>query len=147
MYLLPFQLQASSTQDQLRSVFDKHDFDFLFTCGYAKPISLVKLADVRQLVKTVWLHYVKFNPRVELEELRRGICETLQLDSLISAHAERVWKLLVSSKMYNVTSSYLQDIFVIHYSLEGSNNRIDEEAVVFSWFDYISECEGTYVHS
>ena len=109
-------------------------------------MSLVKLAVVRQLVRTVLLHYVKFRPCVELEELRRGIRETLLFDSLILTHADCVWKLLVSSKLYNVTPSYLQDAFVIHYSVEGSNNRIDEEADVLS-YDYIYECEGKSVVS
>lgn len=128
----------------MRAVFQKHDFDFLFTCGYAKLPSQVKLTDVRQLVRTVWLHYVKFNPRVELEELRKGICETLALNTLISSYADCMWKLLVSSNTFNVTPSYLQDKFVIHYSPEGSNKRIEEEAIVFSWYDYVSECEGAY---
>ena len=107
-------------------------------------MSLVKLADVSELVR---IACVKFRTCVELEELRRGIRETLLFESLILTHADCVWKLLVSSKLYNVTPSYLQDAFVIHYSVEGSNNRIYEEAVVLSWYDYIYECEGKYVVS
>ena len=129
--------------DELKSVFSKDNFDFLIACGYTKATSLVKMTDVQQLVKAVWLHFVKFNIRVELEELRKGLRETLEFHKVVSTYPDCVWKFLVSSTTYNLTSSYLQSVFVIIYSDEGSNFRIHEEAIVFSWLEYITECEGT----
>ena len=126
-------------------VFQKYDFDFLFTCGYTKAISQITVNDIDQLVKTVWLHYVHYHPLAELIQLRKGIRDTLGLDNFMSMHPDCFWKLLVSSDFFSVTPAYLSDIFVIQYSDNGSNNRTKEEAIMFFWFEYISECQGTCI--
>ena len=98
-----------------------------------------------KLVKTVWLHFVQFYPHAELAQLRKGVRETLDFDRFIMMHPDCVWSLLTSSNSFNVTSSYLLDAFVILYSDEGSNKCTKEEAIVFYWYDYVSECQGMYV--
>lgn len=50
--------------------------------------------------------------------------------------------ILAYSTLFNVTVVYLQDAFAIQYSDNGSNKRTQEEAIVFHWFEYISNCEG-----
>lgn len=111
-------------------------------CGYTKGTSRVKLSDVTQLVATVWLHFVKFHPRAELDQLRKGLCETLDFKQIMALHSECVLKLLASSRSFDVTSSYVLDLFVVQYSHEGSNNRTKEEAIMLSWYDYVTECQG-----
>ena len=50
-----------------------------------------------------------------------------------------MWVLLVSSGAFNVTPQFLCDSFVIQYSDTGSHNRTHEEAVVYMWFEYITD--------
>ena len=106
---------------------------------------MIKLANVTQLVETVWKHFVYFSPHAELVQMRSGFFETLQMDRLILLYPECVFKLLAASNCFDVTPSYLMDMFVIKYSDSGSNHRTKEEAVVMLWFDYISDCQGIIV--
>lgn len=43
---------------------------------------------------------------------------------------------------FDVTVDYVQDVFAIQYSDNGSNIRTKEEAIVFHWFEYISNSRG-----
>ena len=58
----------------------------------------------------------------------------------MSTYAEKAWGLLAASTAFNVTTDYLCDAFVIQYSDNGSNNRTKEEAIIFMWYDYITDC-------
>ena len=42
--------------------------------------------------------------------------------------------------MFKVTAKYLCDSFAIHYSDNGTNHRTREEAVVYFWYVYVTEC-------
>ena len=53
------------------------------------------------------------------------------MDSLISVHTSVVLSLLVASKEFNVTPTYLVHNTIIHYS----------EAVILHWSDFISDCD------
>ena len=123
-------------------MFEKDSFDFLFTCGYNKPICQIKVLDRENLVKAVWLHYVIFHPHAELEQLKKGMYDTLGVDALMTSHPDLMWGLLAASKTYDITADYLSDSFVVHYSDNGSNNRTKEEAIILFWFDYIYESKG-----
>ena len=142
MVMFLVQVSSASTEDGLQQVLESNNFDFLFTSGYSKPTCRVRLQDKDKLVKAVWLHNVLFHPRSELEQLKRGIRDTLEMDLLIAMHHDSIWSLLASSTTFDVTSDYLSDVFVVMYSDNRSNDRTKEEAIVYSWFEYISECEG-----
>ncbi len=133
---------SATTEDELQQVFRTNDFDFLFTSGYAKPTCQVTLKDKDQLVKDVWLHNVLFHPRSELEQLKKGIVDTLEMNCLITMYRDSIWGLLASSSSFDVTPDYLIDGFIIVYSDNGSNDRTKEESIVYSWSEYISECKG-----
>ena len=47
--------------------------------------------------------------------------------------------------LFDITLEYLQDAFIIQYSLNGSNNRTKEEAIVMHWFEYIYNCKGMLI--
>lgn len=51
---------------------------------------MLKLADVTQLVETVWKHFVYFSPYAELVQMRNGVYKTLQMDRLIRLYPECV---------------------------------------------------------
>lgn len=125
----------------LRKLVDD-ELGFRFECGYSKPTSKILLSDKDKIVKAVWLHYVYFIPHAELEQLRKGLRETLQLERLMCLYPEKMYYFLASSSNFDVTASYLLDSFVIVYSEQGCNKRTSEEAVILSWTDYIMECEG-----
>ena len=119
-----------------------NELDIRFECGYTKPTNHIYLSDREKILKVVWLHYVYFVPHAELQQLRKGFRETLQLETLIYLHPEEMHSFLVASSNYDVTSDYLLDSFAIQYSEAGSNKRTVEESVILSWTDYISDCEG-----
>ena len=78
----------------------------------------------------------------ELEQLRKGFRETLQLELLICKYSDDVWWLLASSSSFDCTVEHLTDAFAVTYSDNGSNDRTKEEAIVYFWYEYISECSG-----
>ena len=81
-----------------------------------------------------------FVNHAELEQLRKGLRETLQLELLVCLHPREVWSFLVASSDYEVSSEYLLDSFAILYSEQGCNKRTAEEAVILYWNDYITDC-------
>lgn len=136
--LFLLQVCSSETEEELKHVLESNDFDFLFTSGYSKATCQVRIADKDKLVKTVWLHNVIFHPHSELQQLKKGIRDTLEMDFLIARYHDSMWGLLASSDTFDVTPDYLNDAFVVMYSDNGSNDRTKEEAIVYSWFEYIS---------
>ena len=118
----------------------REEFDFRFQCGYQKPMPSVTLEDKEMLIRCVWLHFVLYSPLAELKQLQKGLLEILQFKHLVDNYTKEVWGLLAASNMYEITSKFLCDSFVVQYSFNGSNNRIQEESIVFSWYEYISDC-------
>ena len=107
---------------------------------------MITIDDKHTMVRSIWLHFVLYHPHAELEQLREGLCNTLQVDHLIRNYNKEMWALLASSGAYNVTPQFLCNSFVIQYSENGSNNRTHEEAVVYMWFEYITDSsEGSTV--
>lgn len=49
------------------------------------------------------------------------------------------------STVFDITTEYLCDSFVVYYSDNGSNNRTKEEATVFHWYEYVPECDNVSV--
>lgn len=133
-----------STVEELRLLLSDKEFDFRFACGYTKPTQQIELSDKKEFIRSIWLHHVLFGPHAELEQLRKGFQETLQVQLLVCIHGDEVRALLASSTLFDVTVKYLQDSFVIQYSDNGSNDRTKEEAVMLFWFEYISNCKGEY---
>ena len=114
-----------NTTEDLHSLLNDSAFDFRFTCGYS--------------------NYVLFSPHAELEQLRTGFLETLQVERLLCLHDDKMRALLAYSPLFDVTVEYLLDAFVIRYSLDKSNNRTKEEAISIHWFEYISNCKGILI--
>ena len=137
---IALQVQSATTTEQLQALLNGDDYTFRFHCGYTKPSTLVSLDDKEEFARSIWLHFVLFQPHAELEQLRKGPYQTLQFELLACAHPKEVWGILAASTVFDVTPQHLCDSFVVHYSDNGSNNRNKEEAVIFFWFEYVSEC-------
>ena len=122
------------------------DVDFIYSSGFTKPISKITIDDRDQLIRTMWLHYTIYHPHAELEQLRIGLCDTLDVGTLVVTHPRCMWSLLASKGLHLAVTcdDYLIDSFVINFSCQGSNSRILEESIIFKWFEYITECEGKF---
>jgi len=108
-------------------------FDVHFDCGFQKPTHLLELSDKDKLIKAVWLHYVLFLPYAEMDQMKRGIRETLQLESFIRSYPKEMHCFLVASGSFDVTPDYLIDSMLVRYSDGGSNKHTMEEAIVLHW--------------
>lgn len=63
----------------------------LRTSGYLKPVYLLHLSDKDELIKAVWLRYMFFLPHAELEQLKKGLRGTLQLEPFICKCQRDAW--------------------------------------------------------
>ena len=84
------------------------------------------------LINVIWLHYAFFQPHTELQQLRKGFRDTLQMELLICLYPDEVRSLLCACSVFNVTAAFLLDSFVTHYSENGTNKRTLEEAVMLN---------------
>ena len=41
-----------------------------------------------------------------------------------------------------ITADIIQDLFIIDYSIHGSNNRLKEETIIMNWVSYLHDLEG-----
>lgn len=135
-------MQEANSSQRIRELLEEEEFDFRFDCGYTKPTCQIELSDREEIIKCLWLHYVFFRPHAELEQLKRGLRETLQLEALVDMHPEEMRSFLVASADFDITADYLLDSFIILYSQQGDNKRTAEEAVIMNWNDYVMECSG-----
>ncbi len=113
---------------ELKSLLSTSEFDFRFTCGYTKSPHQIQLSDREDFVHSIWLHYVLFNSYAELDQLRKGLFETLTIELVALSHGNAFRTLLVYSTLFDLTADYLDEVFVILYSDNGSNKQTLEEA-------------------
>ena len=118
--IISYKIYSITSTEELRKVED-NELEIRFECGYTKPSSQITVSDREKIVKTIWLHYVYFSPHAELIQLRKGLRETLQLEALICVYHKEVHGFLVASSSFEVTSDFLTDSFVSHYSEQGGN--------------------------
>lgn len=99
----------------MRSILGRDEFDFRFHCGYNKPTARIAMEDKQELLHCIWLHFVLFQPHAELEQMRKGMYQTLQFELLMIRYPDEVWGLLAASNQFEVTPEYLCDTFAIQY--------------------------------
>ena len=64
----------------------------------------------------------------------------MQFELLVIKIPNEIRATLASSTLFDVTAKFLNESFVVKYSPNGSNYRTKEEAIVYYWFEYISDC-------
>lgn len=99
--------------------------------------------DKDDLVRCVWLHHVHFQIHAELEQLHKGVYQTLQFELLTISYLDAVWGMFAASDNFRVTPAFLCDSFSVQYSHNGSNNLTKEETIVLHWNEYIYNCPST----
>lgn len=92
-------------------------------------------------MNAIWLHHEFFFPHAELQHLRKGFRETLQVEILTCLLAEHFHGLLTPTQAFDPTTKHLIDELIVSYSHEGSSNRTKEEAIMLNWSEYVGECE------
>lgn len=88
-----------NTTEELWSLFNDKAFDFRLACGYTKPTHHIELKDKDDFVHSIWLHHVLFHPYAEMEQLRKGFKETLQVQLLLCVHGEAIRACLAASTL------------------------------------------------
>ena len=131
---------GATTKQEFVSEIQK-EFDFRFNCGYTKPTNSLDISDKEEFIQAIWLHHVFFLPHAELEQLRKGFRETLQVEIIACVHGELLHGALASTRAFEPTSRHLIDQIIVSYSHEGSNNRTQEESIMLNWSEYVGECE------
>ena len=118
---------------------DSDEYEFRYECGVAKPSCRITLSEKKKVIDA---HYSVLTSLAELEQLRRGL-SIQTFDSLIQNYPEIMYKAFQPSD-YQLTSTYIQDLFKPLFSPKGSNNRESEEAIVMSWILCLQNIEGIY---
>ena len=71
------------------------------------------LSDKKEFIRAIWLHHIFFSVHAELEQLRKGLRNTLQVELLACIHGEHLHSLLTSTRAFDLTSENLVDELVI----------------------------------
>ena len=141
VYCIP-QLQQVETVDQMRKLLDGDLFDLRCTCGITVPSNSLKLKDLAQLVRSFYLHFIIYSAKSELDQIKEGL-ETLNLLSVMQNNSSQFLPIFLGCNKSQLTANTLLGLFTVkEWSLEGSNRRESEEAVMFNWENYIRETEG-----
>ena len=117
-----------------------------FLDGYTKPITRIQLCDKNELLKTVWLHFVFFQPHAELTQLRDGFRNTLDMEHVCIVYPHAVRALLLASKAFDVNADTLLELLVAQFSHQGSNKRTPEESVMFHLSDMFRNVKVYIMH-
>ena len=133
------QLKQAESEEEIKDILVANDYSFQFECGYLKRV--VTLKDVREFLHAAWLHYTVYNIYGEISQLKDGIVNTLNFQNLITSNPQATRSLLVFGKS-TLSATFLQEAFIIDYSLNGSNDKSQEEAVIMNFFDFLQDCEG-----
>lgn len=135
-----FQIEGTTTEEFKAEIKDEK-YDFRFNCGHIKPTTAMSIDDKAEFIRSIWLHHIFFMPHAELEQMRKGFRETLQIELLVCLHGELIHSVLASTKAFDPTPKHLIDEVVVTYSPERPNKRTQEEAVMLFWSDCVCECE------
>ena len=134
------QLNDASDEEEFRTLIAHDDYEFRYSCGISKPTSCITFSDKKQIVDAMCLHHSVLVSLAELEQLRRGL-SVQGFDKLMKAFPQLMRKAF-QPPVSNITSDYLNDLFVVKFSPKGSNHRETEEAIVMMWILYLQNLEG-----
>ena len=102
--------------------------DLIFSLAVAT--SNMSLDDKSLFINALWLLDTFFQLHAELQQLRKGFRDMLQMELLICLHLHNERSPV--SLTFNVMPAFLES-FVVHYSKHGTNLRTLEEVVMLNW--------------
>ena len=134
------QLEAVSTDNDLRKLLSSDEFSFRFDCGVCQPAAALKLTDRGNISSSIALHYCIYSCKVELDDIRRGLL-SLGFVGLLERYP--VLRCLFESRQStNISVEVLEGLFVPDFSVLGSNARAKEEATMMFFIALLHEIEG-----
>ena len=123
------QLVNVESDDELQQLLRSEYFDFQYTCGYNKRI---QFHNIRDFLRDVFLHYVVYSVNAELTQLKNGLMNTLQIDTPARGHPIELRSLLACNKKEGkLLAADIEDLFKVNYSPKGSNQRAEENVILF----------------
>ena len=116
------------------------EYDFRFDCGVSQSVLSLTLEDRDKIISALCLHYTVLSSLAELEQLRHGL-SVCQFSMIFERHSKLFRPLFLHSDE-SITASFIQDLYKVEYSPQGSTKRILEEEIIMAWITFLSECEG-----
>ncbi len=79
---------------------------------------------------------------VELVQLRDGMRHTLDVDTIMDAYPQQIYKLLaVGAASLHLTADSLTDLILPEYAIPGSNQCANQEALYYNWCKLFEDAE------
>ena len=92
------------------------------------------------------MHYLIYISKAELDQLKEGL-DYLGVRNVMCCNRLIMKPLLLESGKPKLTTTTLLATFEVKWSLQGSNQREKEEAVIFGWTEYVYDTEGLYSYT
>ena len=105
-----------------------------------KPSFAIAFSGKEKVVTALCLHYCILSSLAELEQLKRGL--TFQKFNLLMEEHPGLLRSAFHPPKIEITSDFIQDLFELVYYPKGSNQRLKEEEIVFTWIQYLKDIEG-----
>ena len=137
------QLQSASTEVEFQEVLSLDSaVDMLLRAGYCKPICQCNLNN-REMIRAVVFHNIIEICKLELDQFLDGLSSLSVLETL-RQYPQQMKQLFChdTSEKHRISAIDLRNLFLLQFSLVGSNDRQKEEATAVHWFTYLQDCKG-----
>ena len=124
------QLADTNDSTEFRSLITSEAYNFRFFLWCHKTNSH-SISEKQQVVNAMCLHYSVLVSLLELEQLRRELA--VQKFATLMEIYPQVIRTAFQPSQCEITSKYIQDLFVPALSPIGSNKRTVKEAIVMMW--------------
>ena len=107
------------------------------------PSISIMVHEKKQIALSLAMHYLIYISKAELDQLKEGL-DYLGVRNVMCCNRLIMKPLLLESGKPKLTATTLLATFEVKWSLQGSNQREKEEAVIFGWTEYVHDTEGLY---
>jgi hypothetical protein len=102
----------------------------------------VSLADKDKIVSLMAKYFTVLRIKAELDQLVCGLSSTLNILELIRNNPEQMKELFLYKSCPPLTWGDMYKLLPAKFSIEGSNERDRQEAVMMKWIKVIKDIEG-----
>ena len=139
------QVLDAKSVDELQFLLQTDEYDFRYNLGVATNIQTVALRDKQDIVTQLANHFAIFQTKAELDQILCGLSETLGVLNLVRGNPIIMRSLFVKATKPPLSAEGLYDLFIMHYSRDGSNVKEREEVTGMRWFSFLERVEGKLV--
>lgn len=123
------------TKKEWMSEITPDDLEVLSNCG----IPFAHLEDKTAILEAMLLHTCIFNVKADLDQLREGM-ELFRLSAAFKRSLAAFLPLFTRSTRPH-TATFIQDLFIVLYSPNGSNTKEKEENTIMHWISFLNDAE------